>query len=104
MDKPADPATPLPEVYQAFFDDLAKEGTKPSTSHRYGYNIRRFETWLMENGHPVTLAALERTILIAYRQHLETLPQPVRRSRVARTSPTPLPTQIISDGLAASIA
>lgn len=31
MDTPADPATPLREVYQAFFDDLAREGRKPST-------------------------------------------------------------------------
>jgi hypothetical protein len=43
MDKPADPATPFAEVYQAFYDDLAKEGTKPSTIHRYAYNIGRFE-------------------------------------------------------------
>jgi hypothetical protein len=27
MDKPADPATPLKEVYQAFYADLAKAGT-----------------------------------------------------------------------------
>ena len=32
MDKPADPATPFGEVYQAFLDDLALEGTKPATS------------------------------------------------------------------------
>ncbi len=31
MDKPADPTTPFGEVYQAFLDDLALEGTKPST-------------------------------------------------------------------------
>ena len=67
MDKPADPATPFAEVYQAFYDDLTKEGIKPSTVARYRYNIGRFEQWLIENGHPVTLAALDRTILIAYR-------------------------------------
>ena len=27
MDKPADPATPFGEVYQAFLDDLVLEGT-----------------------------------------------------------------------------
>jgi hypothetical protein len=32
MDEPADPAAPLEEVYQAFFDVLAKEGTEPSTN------------------------------------------------------------------------
>ena len=32
MDKPADPATPFGEVYQAFLDDLTLEGTKPRTS------------------------------------------------------------------------
>ena len=32
MDKPADPATPFAEVHQAFYADLAKEGTKPSRS------------------------------------------------------------------------
>ena len=31
MDKPADPTTPFAEVYQSFFDDLALEGTKPTT-------------------------------------------------------------------------
>ena len=40
MDKPADPATPFGEVYQSFLDDLAKEGTKPSTIHRYRYKHR----------------------------------------------------------------
>jgi hypothetical protein len=29
MDKPANPATPFGEVYQAFYDDLVKQGTKP---------------------------------------------------------------------------
>ena len=48
MDKPADPATPFAEVYQSFLDDLAKEGTKPSTIHRYRYNIVRFEKWGLE--------------------------------------------------------
>lgn len=46
MDKPADPATPFAEVYQAFFDDLALEGTNPTTTHRYRYNIVRFERLL----------------------------------------------------------
>ena len=35
MDKPADPATPFGEVYQAFLDDLVRYGRKPSTLHRY---------------------------------------------------------------------
>ena len=30
MDKPADPATPLAEVYQSFLDDLARAGSQPS--------------------------------------------------------------------------
>jgi hypothetical protein len=47
MDKPADPATPFGEVYQAFLDDLVLEGIKPSTIHRYRYNIVRFEKWLV---------------------------------------------------------
>ena len=80
MDTPADPATPLSEVYQAFFDDLAKEGTKQSTIDRYRYNIVRFEKWLVANDHPAILASLERSILIAYRQCLETLPQQPRGS------------------------
>jgi site-specific recombinase XerD len=80
MDKPADPATPFAEVYQAFYIDLAREGTKPSTIARYRYNIGRFEQWLIEKGHPVTLAALDRANLIAYRQYLETLPQQPRGS------------------------
>lgn len=75
MDTPADPATPLKEVYQAFVADLDKEGTKQSTIDRYRYNIVRFEKWLNDTGHPAILASLERTILIAYRQYLETLPQ-----------------------------
>jgi hypothetical protein len=73
MDKPADPSTPFGEVYQSFLDDLALEGTKPSTIHRYRYNIVRFEKWLVANGHPAILGSLERTLLIAYRQHLETV-------------------------------
>jgi hypothetical protein len=47
MDKPADPATPFAEVYQSFLDDLVLHGRKPSTIHRYQYNIVRFETWLI---------------------------------------------------------
>ena len=35
MDTPADPATPLKEVYQAFLDDLDKEGLKQTTIDRY---------------------------------------------------------------------
>ena len=84
MDKPADPATPFGEVYQAFLDDLALEGRKPSTIHRYRYNIERFEDWLSETGRPLVLASLERTVLIAYRQHLETLPQQPRGSHRQR--------------------
>jgi hypothetical protein len=61
MDKPADPATPFAEVYQAFLADLATEGTKPSTVQRYRHNIVRFEKWLVETGHAATLASLERT-------------------------------------------
>ena len=79
MDTPADPATPLSEVYQAFFDDLAKEDTKQSTIDRYRYNIVRFEKWLIDNGHPAILASMERSILIAYKQYLETLPQQPHR-------------------------
>ena len=59
MDKPADPATPFGEVYQSFLDDLAKEGTKPSTIHSYRYNIVRFVNWLNDNGHPPILASLD---------------------------------------------
>lgn len=80
MDTPANPATPLKEVYQAFLADLEKEGTKRSTIDRYRYNIVRFEKWLNDNSHPAILASLERTILIAYRQYLETLPQQPRGS------------------------
>jgi hypothetical protein len=81
MDTAADPATPFGEVYQPFLDDLALEGTKPSTIHRYRYNIVRFEKWLVANCHPAILASLERSLLFAYRQHLEKV------SRVARCSP-----------------
>ena len=85
MDKPADPTTPFAEVYQAFLDDLVLEGIKRSTIHRNRYTIVRFEKWLVANGRPATLASLERTTLIAYKQHLETLPpQPhesIRRRR-----------------------
>ena len=84
MDKPANPATPFAEVYQSFLDDLALEGRKPSTIHRYRYNIERFEKWLVETGRPIVLASLERTVLIAYRQHLETLPQQPRGSKRRR--------------------
>lgn len=35
MNTPADPATPLRGVYQAFFDDLKKEGAKQSTIDRH---------------------------------------------------------------------
>jgi len=84
MDKPADPATPFGQVYQAFLDDLALEGAKPSAIHRYRYNIVRFERWLAQTGRPTTLASLERTILFTYRQHLETLPQQPRGSHRRR--------------------
>jgi len=84
MDKPADPATPFGEVYQAFLDNLTLEGTKPRTIYRYRYNIVRFERWLVETGRPVTLASLERTILFTYRKHLETLPQQPRGSHRRR--------------------
>jgi integrase len=75
MDTPADPATPLQEVYQAFFTDLEMEGTKKTTIDRYRYNILRFEKWLIDNEHPAILASLERTILFGYRKYLGALPQ-----------------------------
>lgn len=75
MDKPADPATPFGEVYQAFLDDLALEGIKPSTIQRYRNNILRFEKWLVATDRSATLASLEQTTLIAYKRHLQTLPQ-----------------------------
>jgi site-specific recombinase XerD len=80
MDTPADPATPLMEVYQAFCADLDVEGTKQTTIDRCRYNIVRFEKWLVDNGHPAILAWLERSILFADRQYLETLPQQPRGS------------------------
>jgi len=80
MDKPAVPATPFCEVYQSFLDDLKMHGTKPTTIHRYRYNIVRFERWLLETERPAILASLEQSILFAYRQHLETLPQQPRGS------------------------
>ncbi len=93
MDKPADPAAPFGEVYQSFLDDLALEGLKPSTIHRYRYNIVRFPKWLVAHGRPATLASLERTTLIAYKQHLETLPQQpkgsIRRRRGGLMSSLP---------------
>jgi hypothetical protein len=84
MDKPADPETPFAQVYQAFLDDLALEGTKATTIRRYRYDIVRFEKWLVANGHPATLASLERTILFGYRQFLESLPQQRRGSHRRR--------------------
>lgn len=80
MDKPADPATPFCEVYQSSLDDLKMHSTKPTTIDRYHYNIARFETWLEKTEQPTILASLERTILFAYRHHLETLPQQPRGS------------------------
>ncbi len=80
MDKPADPATPFAEVYQSFLDDLVPHGRKSSTIDRYRYNIGRLETWLIAEQHPAILASFEQTILFAYRQHLETLPQQPRGS------------------------
>lgn len=62
MDKPADPATPFAEVYQSFQDDLVKYGRKPSTIHRYRYNIVRFETWLNEKELPAILASFEQSV------------------------------------------
>ena len=106
MDKPADPATPFAEVYQSFLDDLALGGLKPSTIHRYRYNIVRFEKWLVANGHSSTLASLERTILIADKQHLS---RPCRSSVSApATSPFSrstdaigqvIPVEIVSAGI-----
>jgi len=84
VDKPADPATPFDEVYQSFLDDLALEGRKPSTIHRYRYNVVRFEKWLLANGQPAILASLERTVLFTYRQYRETLPQQPRGSHRRR--------------------
>ena len=51
MDKPADPATPFGEVYQAFLDDLDARGhASQRRSHRYRYNIVRFETLARRDG------------------------------------------------------
>jgi hypothetical protein len=58
MDKPADPAPPFDEVYQAFLADLANEGLNRSTIHRYRYNIVRFEKWLVATGQPNYLLPL----------------------------------------------
>jgi len=69
MDTLADPATPLKEVYQAFFADLEMEGTKQTTIDRYRCNILRFEKWLIDNEHSAILASLERTILFGYRKY-----------------------------------
>jgi hypothetical protein len=67
-----------------FLDDLAREGRKPTAIARYRYNIERLERWLVETGQPAILGSLERTVLIAYRQHLETLPQQWRGSHRRR--------------------
>ena len=76
-------------VYQSFLDYLEFEGIKPSTIHRYRYNIVRFEKWLVAEGRPATLASLEHTTRIAYKQHLEILPQQpkgsIRRRRGVST-------------------
>jgi hypothetical protein len=63
------------ECHQAFFAELAQEDTKQATIDRYRYKIMRFENWLVANGHLAILASLERSILIADRKYLETLPQ-----------------------------
>jgi hypothetical protein len=81
MNKTADPATPFCEAYQAFFADLATEGTKPN--HHRPLPIRhRAVRAVARRGHPVTLAAMERTIPFAYRRCLERLPS----SRAARSA------------------
>jgi site-specific recombinase XerD len=38
------------------------EGTKPSTIHRYRYDIVRFEKWLVANGHPAREVVEERLV------------------------------------------
>lgn len=87
MDKPADPATPLREVYQHFLAILEKHGRKLSTRVKYLYDYQRFERWLRQTGRPVTLASLMDTdVLFAYRQYLETLPQQARGSIRRRRS------------------
>jgi hypothetical protein len=63
MDTPADPATPLKEVYQAFFTYLETQGTMKTTVDRYRYDILRFEEWLIDKEHPAILASPEHTIL-----------------------------------------
>ena len=47
MDTPADPATPLKEVYQAFFADWEKESIKQSTIDRYRSNVVRVDKALI---------------------------------------------------------
>jgi hypothetical protein len=70
MDTPADPATPLSEVYQAFFADLAKEGT--STIDRYRYNIV----------HPAILSRWSGRSS----SHASSVPRPSRSSRGGRSA------------------
>jgi hypothetical protein len=41
MDKPADPATPFREVYQAFLDDLALDGAISIGRHGIADEIRQ---------------------------------------------------------------
>jgi hypothetical protein len=52
--QPAEPATPLAEVYQPLLAGLVRDGRKPSTIHRYRYNIVRLEKWLIADGKPAT--------------------------------------------------
>jgi hypothetical protein len=58
MDKPAEPAKPLREVYQYFLAILEKHGRKETTRVKYLYDYKRFERWLRQTGRPVTLASL----------------------------------------------
>ena len=58
MDKPADPATPFGEVYQAFLDDLALEGTKPSTIYRFHYRAVPWTRRPGPSGRPKLAATL----------------------------------------------
>lgn len=85
MDKPLDPTTPFREVYQHFLSVLARHSRKDSTRHKYGYDFRRFETWLLETGRPATVASLtDQDVLFEYRHHLEALPQQARGSKRRR--------------------
>ena len=68
MDQPADPATPLREVYQPFLGDLAMHldlamhGRKPAAIERSRCNIVCSEKWLDATEPPTILGSLEATM------------------------------------------